>query len=89
MKMKFSELPPGSCFTTKRGRTLRKKVDGSKVITVTKKGRVRTRAQKGDPVVDTKGCPINFLGAGLRKHPEEVVEIGVGRPRRVIKARFK
>ncbi len=89
MKMKFSDLPAGSCFTTKRGRTVRKKVDGSKVVTVTKKGHVRTRAQKGDPTVATKGCPITFLGVGLRRHPEEVVEIGVGRPRRVIRMRLR
>lgn len=89
MMMRFSELPAGSCFVTKRGRTVRKKLDGSKVVTVSAAGRVRTRNQKGDPNVNSLGCPLTFLGVGLRKHPEQVVEIGTGRPRKYVNRRLK
>ena len=82
MKVRFSELPVGSCFTGRDGRTVRKKVADNRVLTVGRGGKPRTRKQKGDPQVKTAGCSLRLIGAGLKRHPETVIEIGDARPRR-------
>jgi hypothetical protein len=82
MKVRFSELPVGSCFTGRDGRTVRKKVGDDRVLTVGRGGRVRTRKQKGDPTVSTAGCSLRLIGTGLKKHPETVIEIGDRHPRK-------
>jgi hypothetical protein len=73
---RLSELADFSCF--KRGKKVQKKVEGGRVVSVGKNGKVSTRKQKGDPKVEYIGCPVNLLGVGMRKHPETVVEIGDG-----------
>lgn len=82
MKVKFSELPELSCFTGGRGRGVRKKVEDGKYVTVGKGGKIRARGQMGDPDVNSVPCPLKYIGVGLRGHPDQVVEIGDGRPRR-------
>ncbi len=82
MKVKFSQLAVGSCFTGRDRRTIRKKVGDDRVLTVGKNGRPRTRKQKGDPEVATAGCTLRMIGAGLKRHPETVIEIGDRDPRR-------
>ena len=89
MKMDFYELPVGSCFTSGRSKGIKKKVGDDRIATVSKKGRVRTRAVKGNPKVQSSGCPIKYIGVGMRKHPDVVVEIGDGYPRRVIDRRIE
>lgn len=76
MKVRVSELPVGSCF--RQGRTVKKKVDGDRALTVAANGRVRTRKLRGDPEVEPVPCELRHLGAGLRRHPEQVIEIGDG-----------
>lgn len=82
MKVKLSELPELSCFTTKngKGKKFKKAVDG-RVISKGKGGKARIRTPKGDPEVEQAACPLDMIGLGMRKHPDEVVEIGNGRPR--------
>lgn len=81
MKIKLSGLSIGLCFSRNKGKVMKKVADG-RVATVGKNGKVRTRAQKGDPEVEQANCPLRFIGIGMtRTHPEEVVEIGDGRPR--------
>lgn len=48
------------------------------VVTRKKNGRVSKRRMRGDPDVDSVACPLGLLGAGLKKHPDVVVEIGDG-----------
>lgn len=79
MKGRISELSPGTCF--KQGKTMKKKLADGRVVSVTKKGKVRIVAPKTDPVVSAVSCDLHFLGLGLRKHPELMVELGNGRPR--------
>lgn len=75
MKIRVSELMDGSCF--RDGRTKWKKLSDGKAVNVTK-GRVRTRHLRGDPEVTPVPCDLKLLGVGLRRHPEQVVEIGDG-----------
>ncbi len=79
MKTKFSQLSVGSCFT--HGKRWKKKVGEARVATISQAGRVRIRDQKGDPEVVLSSCPLRFIGIGLRKNPDTVVEVGAGRPR--------
>lgn len=79
MKLKLSELPVGNCYA--KGKSRGKKVAEDRVAFVGAGGKVRTRAVKGDPEVSQRPCRLDELGVGLRRHPEEVVEIGDGRPR--------
>lgn len=60
---------------------MKKKLADGRVVSVTKKGKVRIVAPKTDPVVSAVSCDLHFLGLGLRKHPELMVELGNGRPR--------
>lgn len=79
MKVKFAELPIGACFFQGRaGGTMRKKVAEAKVAVVKTNGRISTRKVKGDPEVEPSPCDLRYLGVGLRRHPEGVVEIGDG-----------
>lgn len=86
MKVKFTELPVGSCFIHGRGGGalghggggMKKKVGEAKASSVKANGRVSTRKVKGDPEVEPSPCPLRLLGVGLRRHPEGVVEIGDG-----------
>lgn len=81
MKMRLSDLPPGSCF--KQGKAVKKKLSDGRVVTVSPKGRVRVADPKGDPMVSSVSCELKFIGVGLRRHPEQVVEMGTGSPRRI------
>jgi len=76
MKVRLSELPVGSCFL--QGAGTKKKVSDSKTAVVGANGRVRTRQVRGDPAVEPTPCPLRYLGVGLRRHPEQVVEVGDG-----------
>lgn len=80
MKIKLSELPIGSCFTRGKGK-VQKKVGEGKVASAGMRGKAKTRTQKGDPLVEQRGCTLHLIGIGMRRHPDEVVEIGDGRPR--------
>lgn len=77
MKVRFGELPVGSCFMHGRS-ALRKKVGDEKTATVRGNGKVSTRKMKGNPEVEPSPCPLKYLGVGLRRHPDAVVEIGDG-----------
>jgi len=82
MKVKFSGLPVGSCFVGGRGKgRVRKKVEDGRYASVGKSGKAKSRDQRGDPDVQSIPCPLNYIGVGLRGTPEQVVEIGNGRPR--------
>lgn len=87
VRVRISGLPAGSCFVS--GKTVKKKLADGTVLTVDKKGRIRKRAQKGDPSVRPTSCPLRYIGAGMLKHPESVVEIGDGRPRKVTRRRLR
>ena len=76
MKMKLSELTAGSCFQRGKKGGVRKKLPDGRVLTISAKGKKRIRAVKGDPTIDSVSCPLDFLGEGLRKTPDSVVEIG-------------
>lgn len=76
MKMKLSELMPGSCFKRGKRGGVRKKMPDGRALSISAKGKKRMRAVKGDPSVENVACPLAFLGEGLRKTPEVVVEIG-------------
>lgn len=83
MKLPLSQIPVGNCFL--QGKKERKKVGDGKVASIGGKGRVSTRGVKGDPEVEQTPCSLRFLGVGLRRHPDAVVEIGEGnilRPKR-------
>lgn len=76
MKVRLSEVPVGSCF--QHGKGTKKKIGDGKTASVGLGGRVKTRAIKGDPEVEPVACPLKYLGVGLRRHPEGVIEIGDG-----------
>jgi hypothetical protein len=79
LKLRLSEVSVGGCFRGKKG-TIGKKVEGDRIATIQKGGKVRMRAQKGDPEVEPIACSLRFIGVGMRQHPSEIVEIGSGRP---------
>ena len=79
MKMKLSELAPGSCFRRGKRSGVRKKLPDGRVLTISEKNgkkKKRIRAIKGDPAIESAECPLDFLGEGLRKTPDSIVEIG-------------
>jgi hypothetical protein len=77
VKIKLSEVPVGSCYL--KGKKTLKKVEDGRVASVGLGGRVSMRPIKGDPEVDMiEACPLKYLGVGLRRHPDAVVEIGDG-----------
>ena len=81
MRAKFSEIAPGTCFTGGRGKGVRKKTEDGRQASVGKGGKVRSRGLKGDPDVEPTPCPLRLIGVGMRGHPDQVVEIGCGKPR--------
>jgi hypothetical protein len=76
MRVRISELPSGTCF--RQGKVTRKKLDGDRVVSVSPKGKIRKRMNLGDSEVESVPCPLRLLGVGLRKLPEQVVEMGDG-----------
>jgi hypothetical protein len=76
--MRYTDLEIGSCFLDRRGKTRKKVADHRTSIVREDNGRVSTRKQKGDPTVDSVTCPLRFLAVGLRRHPDQVVEMGHG-----------
>lgn len=87
MKTRFSELAAGSCFL--HGKRLKKKVADGRVSTISAAGRVRTKVQKGDPQVQPSSCPLRFIGVGMKKHPDMIVEVGDGCPVRIQDRKLK
>lgn len=81
VKMKFSEMAPGSCFQRGKSEVVRKKTPDGRVVSVTGTGRERVRDIKGDPSVYVLSCPLDLLGVGMRKNPGAVIEIGSSRRR--------
>lgn len=85
MKLRLSEVPVGSCYTAGKSKKVLKKIEDGRAASIGLGGRVSMRATKGDPDVDLiEACPLKYLGVGLRRHPDVVVEIGDGnilRPR--------
>jgi hypothetical protein len=76
VKVHLSEVPIGSCFL--HGKGTKKKIGDNRTASVALNGRIKTRNIKGDPEVDPVACPLKYLGVGLRRHPDQVVEIGDG-----------
>lgn len=77
MKIRLSEVPVGACY--QKGKKVLKKVEGDRIASVGLGGRVSMRKIQGDPEVDmVEACPLKYLGVGLRRHPDLVVEIGDG-----------
>ena len=81
MKIRLSELSAGSCFLRGRKGKVEKKVEGDRIASRGKAGKVRTRPVRGDPEVQSVSCPLWAIGIGMRHNPSEIVEIGDGRPR--------
>jgi hypothetical protein len=79
MKVTFKDLMVGSCFVDPKGDT-KKKVSDSKASSVDDVGKVKTRKVKSAVEVEPTACELKYLGVGLRRHPELVVEIGDGNP---------
>ncbi len=75
-KTKYSELPSGACFQRGKRKGVRKKLPDGRVVSISARGKVTTRAMKGDPKVNIVSCPLKFLGTGLRRVPDAVIEIG-------------
>lgn len=80
MKVKFSDLPVGSCFCRSRSRRMEKKTGDGEIAYAMKGRKAKLRREAGDPEVAPKPCPLRMIGVGLRRHPDAVVEIGDGRP---------
>ena len=85
MKLPLNEVPVGSCYTAGKSKKVLKKIEDGRVASVGLSGRVSMRSTKGNPDVELiEACPLKYLGVGLRRHPDVVVEIGDGnilRPR--------
>lgn len=80
MKMFFKDLLVGSCFIGPKG-DMKKKVSESKASQVNEEsGKVSTRKVKGAAEVEPSACELRYLGVGLRRHPDVVIEIGDGNP---------
>lgn len=78
MRVRFTEIPVGSCCTLGKNGEVKKKVGEHKTLYIKDNGKVSTRKVKGDPEVEPTNCPLRYLGAGLRKHPEVLIQIGDG-----------
>lgn len=78
MKVNLSELPVGSCFLQGSKHAMKKKIEGDRTAIVMGNGRVKMRKVRGNPQVEPVPCTVRFLGVGLRRHPEQMVEIGDG-----------
>lgn len=79
MKVRLKDVPVGSCYLQGRGKEIKKKLSDGRAVVVGLNGKEKYRKLKGDPQVDLMpACPVDYLGVGLRKHPEQVVEIGDG-----------
>lgn len=89
MKVHFKELQVGSCFFMGNNAEMKKKVSEAKASQVKTTGKVSTRKVKGDPEVESSPCELKFLGVGLRRHPDVMVEIGDGNPFRKGKGKRK
>lgn len=76
MRIPISQIPVGGCFL--QGKKVRKKVGDDKIASIGLGGRVSTRKTKTDSEVEQMTCPLKFLGVGLRRHPDAIVEIGDG-----------
>ena len=76
MKIRLSDVASGQCFVGSRNKKLRKKMPDGRSATIDRKGKVRNRAAKGDPLVDLVGCPLPYLGIGVRAHSGRIIEIG-------------
>lgn len=63
-----------------QGKRMKKKASDGRVITISATGRVRTKNQKGDPKVQPSSCELKFIGVGMKRHPDMIVEVGDGRP---------
>ena len=79
--MKLSELSAGACFLRGRKGKVEKKVEGDRIASRGKGGKVRMRPVRGDPEIQYIPCPLWAIGVGMRRNPSEIVEIGDGRPR--------
>lgn len=75
MKTKFRDLAVGQCYRAGTGK-LRKKVATDRYVSVNKKGKARTRKQRGNPPVTASNCDLALLGEGRRIWPAAVVEMG-------------
>lgn len=80
MKVRLSNVPAGSCYLHGRGSAVKKKLEDGRWVAVSEgTGKTRYRKIKGNPEVEMiEACPLRYLGVGLRRHPETVVEIGDG-----------
>lgn len=78
MKIKASEMPVGSCFRSRSGRTAKKLPDG-RCATVDAKGRIRKGKCPRAGRYETVSCPLSLLGAHLGT-PTRMVEIGSALP---------
>lgn len=79
MKIQLSGVPVNSCYMQGRGKAIKKKLEDGRAAIVTDSGKVRYKKPKGDPEVEMiESCPLRYLGVGLRRHPDAVVEIGDG-----------
>ncbi len=75
MKIRLSEVTAGQCFLSGKKGVRKKRSDG-RVAVVDRKGRVRSRVPKRDPIVELVGCPLKYLGIDVRAHSGRVMEIG-------------
>ena len=79
MKVRLSEVSGGNCFRGKKG-AIGKKIEGDRIASIQKGGKVRMRQQKGDPEVEPIACSLRFIGIGMRQNPNELVEIEISPP---------
>ena len=77
MKVKLSSLTEFQCFLDGRGKE-KKLVENGRVLSVNAKGKVSYKKVKGDPEVEPKPCSISLFGAGHRRHPDVLIQIGDG-----------
>jgi len=77
MKIRLSEIIEGSCFIGRNNREM-KKTDDGRIASISPAGRVTIKKAKGNPEVEQQICSLKYLGVGLRRHPDLVVEIGDG-----------
>lgn len=76
MKIRFSDLPDGTCFRSSSGRPSKKLPDG-RCSSVTKSGKGRiVKCPKSERQVDSASCPLELLGTGLSGPKRGLVEIG-------------